>query len=53
MSGGSSEVYEVDRGLLIVLARFDQASSLDFRTHARKMQTQNARLRIAHFNLTR
>jgi hypothetical protein len=37
VSGGSSEVYEVDRGVLIVLARFDQASSLDFRTHARKM----------------
>lgn len=37
VSGGSSEVYELDRGTLIVLARFDQASSLDFRTHARKM----------------
>ncbi len=35
--GGSSEVYEVDRGILIVVARFDKASSLDFRTHARKM----------------
>jgi hypothetical protein len=37
VSGGSSEIYEVDRGVIIVLARFDQASSLDFRTHARKM----------------
>lgn len=37
VSGGSSEVYEVDRGVLIVLARFDQASALDFRTHAEKM----------------
>lgn len=37
VSGGSSEIYEVDRGVLIVLARFDQATSLDFRTHARKM----------------
>lgn len=37
VSGGSSEVYEIDRGILIVVARFDLASSLDFRTHARKM----------------
>lgn len=37
VSGGSSEVYEVDRGVLIVLARFDQASALDFRTHAERM----------------
>jgi hypothetical protein len=37
VSGGSSEVYEIDRGVLIVLARFDQASALDFRTHAERM----------------
>ena len=37
VSGGSSEVYEIDRGELIVLARFDQAAALDFRTHAKKM----------------
>lgn len=37
VSGGSSEVYEIDRGELLVLARFDQAVSLDFRKHAQKM----------------
>lgn len=37
VSGGSSEIYEIDRGELMVLARFDQATSLDFRKHAQKM----------------
>jgi hypothetical protein len=37
VSGGASEVYEVDRGIFTVLARYDQAASLDDRTHARKM----------------
>lgn len=37
VTGGSSEVYEVDRGVLNVLARYDQANALDDRSHARKM----------------
>lgn len=37
VTGGASEVYEVDRGTFIVLPRYDQAQSLDDRGHARKM----------------
>ena len=37
VSGGASEVYEIDRGTLDVLPRYDQAANLDDRSHARKM----------------
>lgn len=36
VTGGSTEAYEVDRGTLTVLPRYDQASALDDRSHARK-----------------
>jgi hypothetical protein len=37
VSGGSSEVYEVDRGTIVLLPRYDQAAAYDDRSHARKM----------------
>jgi hypothetical protein len=37
VTGGSTEAYEVDRGRLKLLARYDQAANLDDRTHARKV----------------
>lgn len=37
VTGGTSEAYEIDRGTLVVLARYDQAAALDDRGHARKM----------------
>jgi hypothetical protein len=37
VSGGSSEVYEVDRGTILFLPRYDQAAAYDDRSHARKM----------------
>lgn len=37
VTGGSTEAYEVDRGRLKILARYDQAANLDDRSHARKM----------------
>lgn len=37
VTGGSSEAYEVDRGTFKLLPRYDAASNVDDRTHARKV----------------
>lgn len=36
VTGGTSEAYEIDRGRMKVLARYDAAANLDDRSHARQ-----------------